>query len=679
MSKLTKFKTLSCGVLAAAALILSACDQQDTIYGGEVSQKVSGNQGAQTQAVELLQGSLPLPTGALADDLASPDNYLASFFPGASDYASDLPLPHNALGFAPGEMHITPEAQFYYLSALAAASPKAQIETIGYSHERRPLAHFYISSPENIANLEALREQHISASKPSNDVLVLKLAYSIHGNEPSGANAVPLIAYYLTASQDEWVQEFLARTIVILEPVQNPDGLARYATWANMHRTQIDVWDAAQRSQHESWPSGRTNHYWFDLNRDWIFTVHPESQARIEQYHRWKPHVLGDYHEMGGDKPSYFFQPGHPKRTHPLTLDKNQSITTALSKFHAAALDQAGQDYYSGERFDDFYYGKGSAYPDITGGIGLLFEQTAVRGATRNFDGEHLTFRQSISNQITTSFSLMRGADALRDDILAYRFTFRDAEKRRAASADISAYVFGDDGDPMRAEALITLLRRHQVAVHALKRSVTQNGVTYEPGHAWVVPANAAQYGFVTSLFETRTSFEDNVFYDVSTWNLPTGFNLPYSGLSNTAGLLGEPTSAPSAPAPLTINPEAVAYAMEWNQLRAPRLLQALLAEGMLPRVSTSPFEADLMDETRRSFDSGTVTVRLRNKDAAETLQRAVARVPGVELHALASGLTHVGPDLGSRGMAVLRPVRPAPTCRQGRQYDRSGRNVVLS
>ncbi len=587
-------------------------------------------------------------------------NYLSFYFSGEHQYDATIPAPHETLGYAPGDMHVTPEGLFSYMTALATASAKAHLEVTGRSYEKRPLSNIYISSPDNIENLETIRKQHIDAASPDEDILVLKLAYSIHGDEPSGSNAAMLVAYYLAASDEPWVKSFLEQTVVIIEPAQNPDGLARFAQWANGHRTNVENSDKAQRTQHQPWPGGRTNHYWADLNRDWIFVVHPESKARIEQYQRWKPHVLGDYHEQGGNKPSFFFQPGHPKRTHPLTLAENQKITKRLARFHAEALDKTGQEYYSEEVFDDFYYGKGSAYPDITGGIGLLFEQTASRGQIRDFDGEKLTFNQSILNQITTSFSLMRGSDALRDELIHYRFTFKEQEGKRADKAKIKGYVFSDDGDLERARAMIEMMSAHNITVHELSKDITFDGLTFVPGHAWVVPTNAAQYGLVTSLFETRTSFDDNVFYDVSTWNLPTAFNLPFAPIKNISGRLGNPVSGVSKHTEIDINKDAVAYAVPWNQLDAPAFLQALLVEGIIPRVAAKPFGAELVGGKRQVFAQGTIVVGVRNEAVAKSLERILSTIRTVETIALASGLTYEGPDLGSRDMKAVHKVKVA-------------------
>ncbi|MEQ8178945.1 MAG: M14 family zinc carboxypeptidase [Amphiplicatus sp.] len=632
-------------LLSAALLLTSACGQSDP-----------ASVAAQRRAPAQLAPSEMLPAQS-TDAADAAESYLDFFLP-ESGFTTDVPSPKDFFGFEPGELFLTPETLFAYVNAVADASPRAAVEVIGHTYERRPLTHLYISSPENIANLEEVRRRHIEAATPDDDILVVTLAYSIHGNEPSGSNAAPLIAYYLTASDDPRVEEFLKRTVVIIEPSQNPDGMARYAQWANANWSATLNYDSSQRIHAEPWPGGRTNHYWADLNRDWIFLTHPESRARVREFHRWRPHVLGDYHEMGGDTPTFFFQPGHPKRTHPLTLPENQRITTELAKYHAAAMDTAGQEYFSEENYDDFYYGKGSAYPDINGGLGLLFEQTGSRGFVKDFDGEKHSFRQSVANQTTTSLSLLRGADALRSDLFAYRFSFGEETKKRAGASSIGGYVFGDDGDPARAWALIDILDQHGVAVYELARAVTVDGVKYAPGSAWFVSADAAQYGFVTSLFETRTSFDDNIFYDVSTWNLPSAYNLPYASVARSFAP-GERAQRPAMRAAPDLS-GSVAAVISWDQLDAPAFLQAMLDKGVLPRVATEPFTAATPGDAETAFDRGSLIVHFNNNETRKIFLDTAARFPALAVAPVSSGLTSQGPDLGSHNVMALRPVTPA-------------------
>lgn len=579
-------------------------------------------------------------------------------------FKKDTPLPESILGFNIGEWHATPEAITYYLKALAVKSPNVSYEVIGRSHEQRAISHIYISSPENIANLEKVRQRHITATSSVDDILIVNLSYSVHGDEASGANTSPLIAYYLAASKDPWVKKFLSKTVVIIEPVQNPDGLTRFAAWVNSNKGRKENFDEVNREHHSGWPSGRTNHYWFDINRDWIFLVHPESRAKIKEFRKWRPHVLGDYHEMGGSNTSFFFQPGHSKRIHPHTLPENQDITMGLAKFHAKALDERRQPFYTAERFDDFYYGKGSAYPDATGSIGLLFEQTSVRGHARRLGGTKIRFSDAIANQLATSISLLRGSDALREKILDYRFSYQIQQAKKAAEDKIKGYIFSDDGDKARARILIDILLSHEIPVYELSKEITHNDQLFESGHSWVVPLNSGQYALIKSLFERQKNFSDNVFYDVSTWNLALSLNLPYSDLKSLKKVMGKQLLRADdiihGGFGLALDESSAAYAIPWNQNNAPHLLQNLLENKILPRVATMGFTARLTNGKNFTFDRGTIVIQ-PTSDEQDTLTRAIlGRTENMLKYGLDSALTPKGPDLGSRDMKVLMPVKAA-------------------
>jgi murein tripeptide amidase MpaA len=250
---------------------------------------------------------------------------------------------------------------YYFAQTLAAASPRIQLEVTGYTHEKRPLLLLTITSEKNHQNLDNIRKRHTDKLNVSNysisenDPVVVYLAYSVHGNEPSGTGAALMLLYYLAAAEGTEVENLLNNSVILLDPCLNPDGLHRFATWVNSQRSVTTVTDNNDREFSESWPSSRFNHYWFDLNRDWLWVQHPESQARIKTFQKWKPNVLGDYHEMGTNA-TYFFQPGIAERTHPLTPEMNQKLTARIAGFHSKALDKIGSLYYSGESFDDFYY-----------------------------------------------------------------------------------------------------------------------------------------------------------------------------------------------------------------------------------------------------------------------------------------------------------------------------------
>lgn len=620
--------------------------------------------------------------------------YYLEALPGAgAGHDPEVPAPQNELGFEVGEWHARPAQLVSYLERLAGASDRVTLEEIGRTHEEKPQVVATITSAENHARLDEILERRRGRTEPPfartdegggeegdpvpDDLpAVVYLGYSIHGNEASGSNASLVVAYHLAASRSEAVAELLDRVVILLDPSLNPDGMGRFAHWANMHRGAVPVADPDHREHVEGWPSGRTNHYWFDLNRDWLLLVHPESRNRVRLFQRWRPNVLADFHEMGS-RATYFFQPGVPSRQNPLTPEKNVELTREFARYHARALDEAGSLYYTEETFDDFYFGKGSTYPDIQGTIGILFEQASARGHVQESDQGPLTFPFAIRNQAMTSFSTLRAAADHRAELLAYQSRFFREALDEARESPIRGYVVGAGGDPARLHELVATLRGHGIEVHRLARAVEVDGERFAPGEAVVIPTEQRQKRLLEALFERRIEFEDTTFYDVSAWTLPLAFGLPWAQLGvdlevGTAELLGDPVTDPAPPVGgLPDVPadggEPVAWAFEWTDYYAPRSLGRLLREGVYARVATRPFEARLVDTpdggAMRSFGRGTVVVPLGlQRDRAgeiRDLLTTAAREDGVSVHALASGLTPGGIDLGSPSLQPIVPPRP--------------------
>ena len=225
----------------------------------------------------------------------------------AKNLDSSIPSPAQFLGSNSGEWHVRHDQLVAYLTLLAEKSPRIKIEDYGRTFENKRLILLTVSSPENMNQLDLLHKNHsdwIEGKKASLDdvPLVTWLGYSVHGDEPSGSNAALLVAYYLAASNDEIVLKWLKEGIILIDPSINPDGLDRFANWVNSNKSFSHEGDPNHRPHHQLWPSGRTNHYWFDLNRDWLPAQLPESQGRLEKFHYWQPNVLTDHHEMGQNR-----------------------------------------------------------------------------------------------------------------------------------------------------------------------------------------------------------------------------------------------------------------------------------------------------------------------------------------------------------------------------------------
>lgn len=575
------------------------------------------------------------------------------YLPADADLDPAIPSPESVLGWEVGDWHVSHDRLVQYMRALADASDRISIKTIGYTHEQRPLLQLAISSPANQQNLDKLRQQHLDGKGP----LVVMLAYSVHGNEPSGSNSSMLVAYYLAASRSAKVEELLSGSVILIDPSLNPDGLNRFASWANSNAGRNPVTDPITLQHAQSWPKARTNHYWFDLNRDWLPLVHPESRARIVEYHRWLPHVLTDHHEQTG-YPGFFFQPGVPSRQNPLTPAENLELTRALAQFHSAAMDQAGQPHFTEDAYDDFYFGKGSTYPDINGTVGILFEQKAIRGQALETDNGVETFHMAIANQLMMSLSTLQGSWAMREQLKNYQAGFHASMQERAAQNKTRAWVVGDDGDAARAGAFLETLDLHRIEYQPLGETIRAGGKEFIPGHAWLIPARQKQAGLLEAIMEQRTQFQDNTFYDVSAWTLPLAYNLPFAALGKTPAST-DTTGFSSGTAPAS---DARAWAVQWNQLDAAALLQDLLEAGARIRVATKPFSAQ-SDRGLQAFAEGTLVIQagIQNPDV---LQESIgilsdAALSGLAVYSLSSTMTAAGPDLGSKHFKLLRPINP--------------------
>ena len=594
---------------------------------------------------------------------------LFDYLPGDVTYDETIPTPAEVIGHEVGEWHVTHDKLVFYMYALAEASDRVAIAEYARSHENRPLLLLSITTPENHSNLDQIKENHHALTNPdlSADLdidempVVVNLGYSVHGNEPSGSNASMLSAYYFAAAQSEKVDAILENAIILIDPSLNPDGLNRFSTWVNMHKSKTTVTDPSSREFHERWPNGRTNHYWFDLNRDWMPVVHPESRGRIQMFHEWRPNVLTDHHEMGTNA-TYFFQPGVPSRTHPLTPQINQDLTAAIAEYHADILDEEQVLYYTKERFDDFYYGKGSTYPDIFGTVGILFEQASSRGHAQESIHGVLEFPTTIRHQFLTSLSTVDASVALRTDLHEYRRSFYADVHDEAAGLATRAIVVGDADDRGKTYHLADLLSHHNVEMYELAQDLEAGGNEFKQGRAIVIPTKQAEYKFVEAMFETRTEFPDSLFYDVSTWTLPFAFNMPFAELDRSQfgqELLGEPIVNPEIQEGNIIGGRSqYAYVFEWNEYYSPRTLYRLQDLGVRTKMASQPFTANTADGPKE-FGYGTILVALGTQDVEEekiyeTLEQA-AEKDGVDIYAMNRGLSQAGIDLGSPSMNNLR------------------------
>ena len=596
---------------------------------------------------------------------------LSYYLPTDVTYNQEIPTPKSIIGHEVGEWHITHDKLVTYMKALAASSDRITIEDRGKTFEDRPLLLLTITTPKNHQNIESIRENHIAGTNNdaidiSKNPIVVYQGFSIHGNEPSGSNAALAVAYYLAAAEGAAMDDLLENTVILLDPSFNPDGLQRFAHWANTNRSKNTNPDPNDREYTETWPRGRTNHYQFDMNRDWLPVQLPESKARIASFHKWLPNILTDHHEMGSNA-SFFFQPGIPSRTNPLTPQRNQDLTKEIASYHAKAFDKMGSLYYSEESFDDFYYGKGSTFPDINGSIGILFEQASSRGHAQETVNGVLTFPFTIRNQFTAALSTLEAARKMRTKILQYQ---QDFYKESRNSGARKALVFGDEKDAAKSYHLAEVLQHHQIKIHEVKANFTENGKTFKKGYSYVVPMNQKNQRLVKAMFDVRTQFKDSLFYDVSAWTFNHAFGVDYAE-DISLSKAGSEILDLKIKAGMVSFKSDYGYLMPWNEYYTPKALSAIIEKGLRTKVAMKNFK-----NGENSYDYGTIFIPVQNQKLSSIAifqaLKKIAKESHVVINGVNTGLND-GIDLGSNNFSAIATQKVAMLVGDGIAGNASG------
>lgn len=582
------------------------------------------------------------------------DYYLKKFLP----YDSKIPSPEQFLGYGIGEHHTRHDLIVAYLEKLAEVSDRASVYQYGKTHEGRKLVILTVTTPENLANLESIKDKHLNFVDPDktatnyNDIPVfINLAYNVHGNEPSSSEAALLTAYTFVASENPEILKYLKNAVIFIDPTINPDGRDRHAQWANANQGSPLVADPLDAEHNENWPGGRTNHYWFDLNRDWLLAVNPESQGKLKWYHEWYPNVVTDFHEMGSQS-SYFFEPMKVNGSlDPIMPKENyEYLNNTFGDYFAKALDSIGSFYFTKEVFDGTYPGYGSSYPDLQGGLGLLFEQASSRGHKQTTAFGEITFPFTIRNQYTSSITTVKAAVENTEYLRKYQQDFFKSALSLASKSKVKGYSFGDPNDRNRMKAFIDKLLIHKVEVY---RAGENN---------FVVPARQPQFRMVQTMFETYSKYRDSVYYDASAWSVANFYNMKYKPLtSHTTGEKITSTENLFAISPLERS--EYAYLIDWDDYNAPAVLNYLQENGLVISASFKPFTSKTTSGDKKlSYGTLMVPVSLqkKNSEAVFTLLQKAQQQYQVPMYAVNSGYNSSGIDLGSGYIQALTKPKAA-------------------
>ncbi|MDA7636740.1 M14 family zinc carboxypeptidase [Flavobacteriaceae bacterium] len=595
-----------------------------------------------------------------------------------ANYNPSIPTPESVIGHQVGEFHVSHDKLSHYVQELSKSSKRVKLVERGKTYENRTSWLMIITSESNHSNLEKIREEHIKLSDSKNeDIDVSKMpivvyqGFSVHGDEPSGSNASLLLMYHLLASDSNETQQLLENTVILLDPSFNPDGLQRFSQWANMNKNQSLNPDPSDREYNQYWPRGRTNHYWFDLNRDMLPNQLPETNAKIETFTNWMPNILTDHHEMGTNS-SFFFQPGVPERKNPLISDLNQALTKEIGTYHEDALNKIGSLYYSEESYDDFFFGKASTYPDANGSIGILFEQGSSRGHIQESVNGILTFPFTIRNQLTAAFSTLKAAQNMRVKLLNYMKDFHD--KQIDSSSKNESIIFGKQKDRSTVYHLAEVLKSHKIKFNTLSQDAEVNGTKYSKDNSFIVPLNQPKRTLIRAMFDTQTSFNDSLFYDVSAWTFPLAFNVNYDNTNrlNKPGKLG--IKSKEVENLKRVNGSVddksdYAYIFEPHEYYAQAALYQLIKSGLRVKTATRTFSIN-----GEKFDFGTYMIPVQNQslnsDEIYNLLVEISSETGINVKSQSTGITD-GIDLGSNNFEIVKEPKIGLIVGEGvRSYD---------
>ena len=583
----------------------------------------------------------------LSSTLSAQDYFLEKYKP----FNTEIPSPEEFLGYGIGEHHTRHDLIIAYLTKLAEVSDRASIYEYGRTHEGRKLIILTITTPENLKNLDNIKQQHLAFTDPSKSIsnytdvpIFINLAYNVHGNEPSSSEAALLTAYTFVASNSPEIKKYLNNAIIMVDPTINPDGRDRHTQYANMYQGNPLVADPQDAEHNEYWPRGRTNHYWFDLNRDWLLGINPESRGKLTWYHEWYPNVVTDFHEMGSQS-TYFFEPMKVNASqNPIMPKENyEDLNNLFGDYFASALDSIGSFYFTREVFDGTYPGYGSSYPDLQGGLGLLFEQASSRGHKQTTTFGEITFPFTIRNQYTSSITTVKAAVENKGLLRKYQQNFFKSALSNASKSKVRGYTFKDDYDKNRVKAFIDKLLLHKVDV-------------YKSGNEFVVPTNQPQYRMVQTMFETYSKYRDSVYYDASAWSVANFYNMKYKPV-NTIKIGDKITSTENMIQTSEVQKTAYAYVIDYDDYNATAALHYLQKNGIVVSSAFKPFKLDTNNGLAAfNYGSLVVPVSLQKKDAKtvyELVEKARQKFQ-VPVYSSNSGYTSQGIDLGSRYISPI-------------------------
>ncbi len=579
------------------------------------------------------------------------------------------------LGYESGEKFTYHHQLINYFQYVSENSNRVKLVQYGQSPEDRPLIATFISAPENLVNLEQYRRKNLiqtglmSGTIQSKQLPIIWLSYNIHGDEAAASEAAIATLDALT-KEDEKITAWLKDMIIVIDPCLNPDGRERYVNWVRQTGNFPPNPNADAFEHHQHWPGGRSNHYLYDLNRDWAWQVQSESQERMAFYHEWMPHVHADFHEMGYHQP-YFFPPA-AEPFHEAITEWQQEFSVHVGKNHAKYFDEKGWTYYTKEIFDLLYPSYGDTYPIFNGAIGFTYEQGGSGKAAlqvKRKEGDILTLKERVEHHFTTSLSTIEASYTKRQELIK---SFNEYFKKNTTNPDAfyKTYIIKNSNNPKTIQKLQRLLDK-QLIKYGTTDSVgkkysgfdylnnTVDSVTLEAGDL-LISAYQPQSTLLKVLFEPKTKLNDSLTYDLTAWALPYVFDLEAYAIQEKIEVNPMITKPKKHADYQETKQPPYAFLVPWHTTEDARFLSAMLNKGIKVRFTEEAFEYE-----GKAFDRGTLVInRADNKDLAERFDKTILALANLHGHqglvAVKSGWASTGKDLGSNSIHFIKQPKVA-------------------
>ncbi|MFQ5628989.1 MAG: M14 family metallopeptidase [bacterium] len=610
------------------------------------------------------------------------------FYPKAS-YKNNIPTLEQITGHAWGEKITMHHEAEQYMRALVAASPNVQMVKYGETWEGRALYYLIVASEQNMARIDEIKSgmqkladpRKISSGEADNFIQSLPsiswLEYGVHGNEISSTDAGLLTAYHLTAAQGDTLADLvLKNSVVIIDPMQNPDGRDRFINYFRQTRGRWPDADQQAAEHREVWPGGRTNHYLFDMNRDWFALTQPETQGRVKAFLEWYPQVFVDLHEMGSNSSYYFAPPADP--LNPELPPSQIKWLQNYGKNNARWFDRMHFDYFTREVFDSFYPGYGEGWPMFQGAIGMTYEQASARGlVVKREDKTTMHYRESVQHHFISSLSTCETTARNRAEVLRYFYEYRQSAIEEGKKETVKEFIIVPGSDPDRSMKLAKLLVKQGIEVQVAEKpfqnsraSDYYNGTAGSkrfPAGTFVVSLAQPSKRLAKTLLVKHVDMDEEFIkeqlrrkkkrirdqiYDVTGWSLPLLYDVEcYAAEQTSSGEFSILDANAKAKGKVNGGKAQLAYLIPWGSNAAARTLATLQRHGV--RVSSSDKSFTL---NGKKYPSGSLIIRLKNNpENLHDMLTEIAERKNVEIDATNTSWVEDGVNFGSGNVRFLK------------------------